>query len=80
MPIQPLSAISRNVILLRETLIRIRTKEALQTIHLIRHKRRLYLHIKSCATPSSALLLKYKSISNKVRRLTRQVGHETTIY
>ena len=42
-----------------------------QTIHLIRKKRRLYLHIKSSNDPSSALLLKYRSISNRVRRLTR---------
>ena len=34
-------------------------------------KRRLYLHMKSFVTPSSVLLLKYKHISNQVRRLTR---------
>ena len=42
-----------------------------QTIHLIRQKRRLYLRIKSYTTPSPVLLHKYRSISNKVRRLTR---------
>ena len=42
-----------------------------QTIHLIRQKRRLYLHIKSYTTPSSVLLPKYRSITNKVRCLTR---------
>ena len=42
-----------------------------QTIHLICQKRCLYLRIKSYTTPSSALLLKYRSLSNTVRRLTR---------
>ena len=42
-----------------------------QTIHLICKKRRLYLRMKSFVTPSSVLLLKYKRISNQVRRLTR---------
>ena len=31
----------------------------------------LILHIKSSNDPSSALLLKYRSISNKIQRLTR---------
>ena len=42
-----------------------------QTIHLIWQKWQLYLHIKSYATPSSVLLHKYRSVSNKVRFLTR---------
>ena len=42
-----------------------------QTIHLIRQKRQLYLRIKSFTNPSSVLLLKYRSVSNRVRRLTR---------
>ena len=41
------------------------------TIHLIWQKRRLYLRIKSYTTPSPVLLRKYRSISNKVHRLTR---------
>ena len=41
-----------------------------ETIHLIRQKRRLYLHIKS--SPSPSLFRKYRSLSDTVCSMTRR--------
>ena len=41
------------------------------TIHQIRKKRQLYLHLKSSSSPSPQLLLKYRRVSNLVRHMTR---------
>ena len=48
-----------------------------ETIHSIRQKRHLYLHIKASSHPSPSLLSKYRVLSNNVRRLTRR---DTKLY
>ena len=48
-----------------------------ETIHSVRRKRRLYLRIKSLPNPSPSLLSKYRTLSNKVRSMTRR---DTKLY
>ena len=42
-----------------------------KTIHLIRQKCCLYLHIKSSHSPSPSMMYKYRSLSNTVQGMTR---------